>query len=143
MPVQIQRASLQDAVSIAALSGQLGYASAVVAMEKRLRIVLVHPEHRVWVAREKREVVGWIHACKTFRVESDPFVEIAGLVVAGQHQKKGIGRMLVREAKAWALDERVSAVRVRCNVLRLEAHTFYHQIGFAHKKDQKIFDCAL
>lgn len=51
--VRVRTAKIDDAGSIANLSGQLGYPSSTASVRQRLRNILAEPGHTVWVA-EKR-----------------------------------------------------------------------------------------
>ncbi|MAN04248.1 MAG: GNAT family N-acetyltransferase [Owenweeksia sp.] len=140
MPISIRLALLNDAATIATLSDQLGYRSQDDSIQKRLKQLLNNHDHLVLVALKDNEVTGWIHCFYNLRVESDPFVEIGGLVVDEGHRQSGIGKMLVEEILAWARKKGCEKVRVRCNVIRRESHRFYEKIGFTENKEQKVFD---
>ncbi|WP_245539651.1 GNAT family N-acetyltransferase [Pontibacter roseus] len=130
----------QDAAAIARLSGQLGYSASVAATAQRIQAVLENRDHCGYVAVADEKLIGWIHGFHTFRLESDAFVEVGGLVVDADYRSKGIGLMLVEQVKAWALERGVHKIRVRCNSSRMEAHAFYRRIGFSESKEQKVFD---
>lgn len=85
-------------------------------------------------------MVGWVHGFYSLRVESDPFIEIGGLVVDENHRQKGIGVQLVEKVNTWASTKGCNKLRVRCNTIRLESHEFYNLIGFTLNKEQKVFD---
>tara|TARA_R110000850_G_scaffold96203_1_gene201338 strand:+ start:744 stop:1220 length:477 start_codon:yes stop_codon:yes gene_type:complete len=141
--VMLRKATLNDANSIALLSEQLGYGYDVQSTKARLQAILNHNEHCVFVATLSDKVVGWVHGFYMLRVESDPFVEIGGLVVDENHRKMGIGIALIEEVKSWSAGKNCQKLRVRCNIIRLESHEFYKQIGFTLNKEQKVFDMPL
>jgi GNAT superfamily N-acetyltransferase len=143
MNLSLREAILTDSAMIAELSGQLGYKSTAENMQKRLSGLLNNPNHCVFVAAGDQHVVGWIHAFYSLTVESDPLVEIAGLVIDEQHRGKGIGQLLVNEIMAWAHTMAVSKIRVRSRIIRKEAHLFYQRLGFTEVKEQKVFDLPL
>jgi GNAT superfamily N-acetyltransferase len=136
----IRAATIDDFERISELSNQLGYVSHSGKTKQRLAEILANTDHCVLIAIDNKMVVGWIHGFYTQRVESDPFVEIGGLVIDENHRRKGVGRILIQQVAAWAKTKNVGAIRVRCNVVRKEAHQFYHQIGFQEIKEQKIFN---
>ena len=139
MDIRIRKARFDDAAVIAALAGQLGYEAAPEAMEQRLAILRELPDHCVLVAQHEGRIAGWIHGFYAVRVESAPFVEIAGLVVDADCRGLGIGRALIREVAAWAADKAASRMVVRCNVKRTASHQFYLNAGFTEIKEQKVF----
>jgi N-acetylglutamate synthase-like GNAT family acetyltransferase len=139
MPALLRLAKKDDAAAIAGLSEQLGYPTNPVQIEARLKQVQLLSDHCVYVAEINQEIVGWIHAFHAIRIESEAFVEIAGLVVDASQRKMGIGRSLIHQVGLWAQNRQLQTIRVRCNVVREESHRFYEKLGFAEVKSQKIF----
>jgi len=135
----VRKAKFRDAAAIAALSGELGYPTTTEEMGHRLRALVSNDHHAVFVA-EDEGVAGWIHVSTTESLESALFAEIRGLVVTESHRGAGIGTRLVWEAEKWAEEKRIPRLRVRTNVVRLEAHVFYRKLGFTMKKSQDVFD---
>lgn len=143
MNILSRKATLNDSGFIAELSGQLGYKTSANNMLKRLTGLVNNTNHGVFVAVDDEAVVGWIHAFYSVTVESDPLVEIAGLVIDKAHHRKGIGQMLVNKVIAWTGTKDIGRIRVRSQVKRKEAHLFYQRIGFTEVKEQKVFDLGL
>ena len=139
----VRKAEIMDVESISQLSDQLGYLSTNDAIKNRLSEILKNKDNCVFVACEGKTIAGWILGFYTLRVESDPLIEIGGLVVSENYRKKGIGKILVDEVVKWAKLRKCNQVRVRCNVLRIESHKFYENIGFELKKEQKVFNKQL
>lgn len=143
MHIVIRNAGLNDAKSIAELSDHLGYQSEIAGIKKRLIKLLKNTDNLVLVASENDNIVGWIHGFYSLRVESDPFIEIGGLVVNAHYRKQGIGKLLVDQILKWSDEKKCEKVRVRCNRIRKESHLFYRKIGFEIIKEQKVFDISL
>jgi GNAT superfamily N-acetyltransferase len=139
----IRTATMDDFEWMTHLSNQLGYVAHSEKTKERLAEIFASADNCVFVATTNEIGVGWIHGFYTLRVESDPFVEIGGLVIDKTYRRKGVGRLLTEQVAEWAKAKNVSAVRVRCNVVRNEAHQFYKQIGFQELKEQKIFSQTL
>jgi len=104
MTFTIKLAQNNDYKSLVTLSNQLGYPTNAKVIKNRLKDILNDSNHIVFVAIEKKEVIAWVHAYKTLRIESDPFVEISGLVVDENYRKKRIGKNLVNQIIDWAND---------------------------------------
>ena len=138
--IHIRRAELGDSRSIAQLSGQLGYDSSEGEIRARLSKMIDTKDNCIYVALDQDRIVGWVHALYALRVESDPFVEIAGLVVDEHDRKEGIGKLLVERIIQWAEGRKGTMIRVRTNTIRTESHRFYEKLGFSLKKEQKIYD---
>ncbi|MEZ4805067.1 MAG: GNAT family N-acetyltransferase [Bacteroidia bacterium] len=141
--MQIRQATIQDCVQIAELSKQLGYETSSSLMKDRLNKIIKDSDHTILIANDDNEVLGWIHAFFTLRVETDPFVEIGGLVVSEIHRNKGVGKLLVDAITEWAKTKPCDLIRVRSNTIRIESHVFYKQLNFILKKEQKVYDKVL
>lgn len=135
----VRPARAADGGAIARLSGELGYPAEGDDITRRLPALLAHAEHCVLVAQVQGPIVAWIHGFLALRVESNPCVEIGGLVVSGSHRGLGVGRALVQELRAWSTQQGVTALRVRCQDWRTDAHAFYAALGFTAAKTQKVF----
>jgi len=143
MEFSIRPAEIKDSESITGLSIQLGYESNYSVTHKRLKEILKNDDNRVFVAIDNEKVIGWIHGFYTLRIESDSFIEIGGLVVSENYRKSGIGKTLIESVIKWAESRKYNSIRARCNIIRIESHKFYENIGFRINKEQKIFDKKL
>jgi|WetSurMetagenome_2_1015567.scaffolds.fasta_scaffold482658_2 GNAT superfamily N-acetyltransferase len=137
--LNIREAKKTDAAVLAVLSEELGYPATTAEMESRFDKLSARSDNSIYVA-ELDSIVGWIHVSIIQSLESDPFVEICGLVVAGSHRGKGIGTQLVAIAEKWAQEKGLNHIRVRTNVIREETRRFYRKVGFQSKKTQEVFD---
>jgi ribosomal protein S18 acetylase RimI-like enzyme len=138
--INIRRAKAADVQRIAELSGELGYPVDPEQMEPRLKSILDVSNHALFVAEiESGGVVGWIHAFVRTSLVAEPFVELGGLIVASTYWGRGIGKLLVSEAEAWARSQGCDTVRVRSRTTRERAHGFYRKLGFRHVKTQENF----
>ena len=135
----IREAKKTDAVALAKLSGDLGYPTTTTEMESRFDKLFSKSDNGIYVAKLD-SIVGWIHVSVIQSLESNPFVEICGLVVAESYRGKGIGTQLVSMAERWAQEKGYNQIRVRTNILREESRRFYKQVGFQSKKTQEVFD---
>ncbi len=143
MQLIIRRATTEDSEVISGLSRQLGYPAKATTIRKRLSKLLDSDAHQVFVAVIDNTLVGWIHGFYSLQVESDPFVEIGGLVVHEKHRKKGIGTALITAIDAWAKEKECAKLRVRSNVVRKESQRFYEKLWFVLNKKQNVFDRKL
>jgi GNAT superfamily N-acetyltransferase len=123
------------------LSEQLGYPVDSEQTGERFSRLL-NDNNRVVVVVNPR-VVGWTHVALVDSLESEQFAEIRALVVDASVRRKGVGKMLVEEAKRWAREKGVKKLRVRSNVVREEAHKFYPAQGFSKSKTQAVYDFVL
>ena len=143
MSIVIRKAQIDDSRDLTILSQQLGYESSIDDIERRLAEILDSDGHQVYVACNNELVLGWIHGFYAIKIESPPFVEIGGLVVADGVRGQGVGKQLVQSVMQWTQSIGCARLRVRCNAVRLASHDFYGALGFELNKQQKVFDLNL
>jgi predicted N-acetyltransferase YhbS len=141
--VVIREINKTDREAIINLSFQLGYPATPEEMEKRITAIMEQQDHCAYVAEYNQKVIGWIHAFYTVRIESEAFVEIAGLVVDQDFRKMQAGKRLVTRVNSWSLLKGVKSLRVRSNTIRTGAHKFYNRLGFKKVKEQAVFSIEL
>lgn len=128
-----------DASAVASLAGQLGYPTGAEQALKRIERIIARSDEAAFVAEaDDGSVVGWVHVFGAHWLESDSFAEIGGLVVDKARRSKGIGTALLTAAESWAGERGYPSMRVRSNVIRLEARRFYEKRGFALAKSQIV-----
>lgn len=137
---EIRELRFEDLPAVAALCGELGYPSTPDQLVRRFSRLLAEPSHAAFVALEDGEVAGWLHVFLAVHLESDPYAEIGGLVVAEAWRSRKVGARLVARARAWAVERGVPTLRVRSRVEREAAHRFYRRQGFAEVKRQVVFE---
>lgn len=129
----IREAIASDAVRIASLAGQLGYAVSPAHVERQLQ----REERGVFVAVVPRAgVVGWTSVALREGVIDAARADIEGLVVEDEYRGNGIGRLLVRAAEDWARRRNCTSMRLVTNVVRERAHEFYKRLGYDVLKTQ-------
>jgi GNAT superfamily N-acetyltransferase len=137
---ELRRAHPKDADRLADLCTQLGYTSTPPAVCSRLRTIAELPDQLVLVAVDSAQaVMGWVHAFIYRVLESEPMVEIGGLVVDQAARGQGIGRALLGAVEDWAASQMIETVSLRSNSLRIEAHEFYRRQGYTVPKTQLVF----
>jgi GNAT superfamily N-acetyltransferase len=138
--LRIRPAAAADAAAIAALSRQLGYPADPAEIVERLAAIVDRGDALVLVAEdEEGTVAGWIHVMGSHLLEGPPRAEITGLIVDEAHRRLGLGAALMAAAEAWAASSGYGEVRLRSNVVREQAHSFYEQLGYARTKTQLVF----
>jgi GNAT superfamily N-acetyltransferase len=143
MPFYVREAETEDASDITRLSNQLGYE--ITPSRTLQNMIAIHENNNeiIFVAILETQVIGWIHIFQTTRLESGSFCEIGGLVIHENHQRLGVGKMLMEKAKSWCSASGHDQLRVRSNIKRSEAHSFYLSFGFRESKQQKVFEMSL
>lgn len=141
--ISIEAAQAGHQADLVTLCEALGYPLQEAQLATRLAHIDRHPDHCLYLALTPERAVGWIHLVHTLRLTSDPYVEIAGLVVDSGFRTRGVGRRLIERARLWAIEHGACQLRVRCQSHRCEAHRFYRATGFDEIKQQQVFSLPL
>ncbi|MGC1459074.1 MAG: GNAT family N-acetyltransferase [Steroidobacteraceae bacterium] len=138
--LQIRRAVLDDAVEVARLANELGYAASASVISMRLAALAGQPGHFVAVAQvQPGTLAGWISAERRLSLESGERVEISGLVVDSTQRRHRIGRGLVNAVERWTAECGLALLVVRSNIVRPESHGFYLSLGYVRSKTQHVY----
>ncbi len=135
----IRSARLDDSPELAILSEQLGYPTIADEVRARLPRYIDSDERRVIVAELETQVIGWtsIEIVDHFYIEK--FAEISGFVVDETHRGEGVGHALMAEAERWTSEKGLPGLRLKTNIVRIEAHRFYEGMGFERTKTQYTY----
>jgi len=138
--VTIRKAKIKDAPELAELAGELGYPVSAAQAANRFKSILSSTDQDIFVAVIKAgPVLGWIHVFISLRIESEPFAEIGGYVVAAARRKSGIGRQLLTAAEQWAMRRAVTRIRIRSRTGRYDSHAIFQHMGYVKSKEQLVF----
>ena len=143
MEFTIREIKQSDSAAVTKLTAQLGYALSEEEIGRNMSLVIQSQSHSAFVAEYEKKVIGWIGVSQAIMIEYNPFCEINGLVIDENYRGKGVGKLLIDQAKQWTRDKGNATLRVRCNVIRKEAHIFYQRLGFKETKEQKNFELKL
>ena len=101
------------------------------AVRARLEELLDEPGARVLVAENEVGLVGgvsfWI---KPDLAHGDTVVEVPMLVVAEDHRRTGIGKLLMEEVRNIASDNGASQIELVATSANVAAREFYRSLGF-------------
>jgi len=140
MQISLRPATIDDGPAIATLVGELGYPASPGDIEARLSLILGSDRYFIAVAAESSGgLLGLVNAERRLTIESGTSYELTGLVVSSGARRVGVGSALVAAAEEWALSHGASSLRVRSNVVRPEAHSFYAGRGYALQKTQHCY----
>ncbi len=135
----IREMRIEDAKAVNGLSHQLGYPLTIEETNQNIQAVIHSNDHIAFVAEVNNQVVGWIGAAQAVMIEVMPHCEINGLVIDKDLYGKGIGKLLIEKVKQWAREKGNERLSLRCNVRRIDAHSFYRHLGFKDRKQQTNF----
>lgn len=109
----------------------LGYATSPAQMHKRLQSILSDNDYATLVACDGEHVVGVIGTRVGPLYESDDrYGQIMVLVVAADHQRRGIGQLLVQAAESRLGTRDAATLVVTSGNQRADAHAFYEKNGY-------------
>jgi ribosomal protein S18 acetylase RimI-like enzyme len=101
------------------------------AVRARLEELLDEPRARVLVAENEAGIVGgvsfWI---KPDLAHGDTVVEVPMLVVAEDHRRTGVGKLLMEEVRNVASDNGASQIELVATRANVIAREFYRSLGF-------------
>jgi GNAT superfamily N-acetyltransferase len=140
MEIFIRQISETDAPAVTTLSHQLGYPLSEEQILQNMKAVLESKDHDAFVAVHGNKIVGWIGVAQAILIVAPAYCEINGMVIDEPYRRKGIGKMLIGQAKHWAKEKGNTKMKLRCNVIRTETHVFYQHMNFIETKQQKSFE---
>lgn len=132
-PVTIREATVHDAAAVAALLGELDYASSPAQAVERLERIAADPSTWVIVAEVDSELAGLGALHVQNLVERDePGCEVAGLVVGQRFRRRGIGELLMQALEDEARRRGGKVMVLNTAHRRADAHAFYEALGYEH-----------
>lgn len=131
--LRVRRATVADAPAISYLLDAVD----PVALVARMRSL---PEgHVVLVAERGAEVVGFVHVAVDPSLTGEDRAQIAGVAVAAEDRRAGVGALLVDEAAAWAREHGCHGLWIGSSAQFADAHGFYRATGFTAVDDHVEF----
>jgi ribosomal protein S18 acetylase RimI-like enzyme len=101
------------------------------AIRARLEELLDEPRARVLIAENEAGIVGgvsfWI---KPDLAHGDAVVEVPMLVVAEDHRRSGVGKLLMEEVRSVASDNGASQIELVAARSNVTAREFYRSLGY-------------
>jgi GNAT superfamily N-acetyltransferase len=142
--MKVRTATAADSEHISTLCDQLGYPTSSEQVAERIKAIQRLDDHTLLVAQSSdRRLLGWVHIHLFPLVVSELEAEIGGIVVDEGHRGQGIGKLLMKHAEEWSRKKGCQGLRLRSNIIRENAHTFYERIGYGKTKTQWVFRKSL
>lgn len=139
MGIAIRYANTHDAEAIALIcSDDLGYSCSDALVSAKLSGIDKSRE-AVFVADFDGKVIGYVHVEKYDTLYMETLANILGLAVRNDSRRLGAGRMLMKAAEDWAMENGAVGVRLNSGGQRKEAHVFYRAVGYLSEKEQLRF----
>lgn len=111
----------------------LGYEANQTSLQKRLKIILEHPDYELLVACHGQNILGFLGYTQMYFFEADgKYIRILALVTSQHHRRKGIASLLIDQVEKIAKESGCSALALNSGIHeeRVGAHRFYEKLGF-------------
>jgi len=129
---RIRPAEPGDASDVARLLTLLGYPCDRDEAAERIAVIAHDRRQHLLLAEVGGEACGLISLYTLYSLaHGAELARITALVVAPEHCRNGIGRLLLREVELLSRRHRVHRVEVTSNAQREGAHAFYRGCGYA------------
>jgi ribosomal protein S18 acetylase RimI-like enzyme len=134
--IKVRAATTEDAAGIHGLARELAETvgdkpPTEEAIRARLEELLDEPRARVLIAENEAGIVGgvsfWI---KPDLAHGDAVVEVPMLVVAEDHRRSGVGKLLMEEVRSVASDNSASQIELVATRSNVTAREFYRSLGY-------------
>lgn len=140
MEITIREYKTSDTKAIYYLNkNELGYEYSLAETEKNLSKLSNCKSHKIFVAVQNQDVVGYIHAADYDLIYATHMKNIMGIAVSSYNKRKGIGKLLLQAIEQWAKNTGASGVRLVSGSSRTDAHQFYTNCGYYGGKQQLNF----
>ena len=94
----------------------------------------LQPRKRLWVAESSDGKIAGMVAIDT---TDDPAVaELFRMVVSSEHRRKGAGRLLLKAAEEWSVQQGYRAIKLRTTSIHVMAMSLYTSVGYVLKKTE-------
>lgn len=135
--IMLRRIRTDDCESIRKICAEeLGYECEGSLIEARIS-ELDEDREAVFVAEIDGRIAGFIHVERYRLLYCEDMANILGLAVAGDYQRRGLGKALLKKAEQWAENNDIHVMRLNSGAKRTEAHEFYRAMNFLNENDRK------
>ena len=132
-PIRLRAATADDSESIAALLSELGHPTRASDIPASLSAVTREGGAALVAVDDRDHPLGLMTLARHSSLHAGgPIAYITALVTAGTARRRGIGQLLVAQAKAWARENGCVRLTVTSAERRADAHAFYPACGLPY-----------
>ena len=119
----------------------LGHETTSAHLQHRIQELSHDPCYYIAVYEDDatHQVLGFIQAEKYHLLYGDNGWNIIALAVSPKAQRQGIGKQLLTSLEDQAAKRGYTFIRLNSNMVRTDAHEFYHHLGYTCGKTQKRY----
>lgn len=132
MTIRVRSATADDADAVSSLSSELGHPVRAADVPSRLSLVQAAGGAVMLAVDGKRALALMCLARLDVMHAAGPVAYITALVITADSRGRGIGRMLVDEARRWARANGCERISVTSAEHRADAHAFYPRCGLPY-----------
>lgn len=132
-----------DLSQVLELASELGYPVPLRELESRFLELSCLPHHTLLKYEDKNKILGWIHLEVVNDLIEETKLEIKAIIVSESARGKGVGHLLIEEAKIQGKSLGLNTIYLSCNILRERTHAFYKREGFSLSKTSHFFELKL
>lgn len=127
----VRPARAEDGFGLSELLGILGYPCPPEEASQRVLDLRLDQNQTLLVADAQGSLIGMVCCDLSYYLPlGAPTCRITALVVDPKAQRRGVGRLLLREAEAHARDAGAVRIELTSAAHRQEAHSFYRACGY-------------
>jgi len=134
---EFRAARPDDVHAIVGLLRELNCVVDASEVAERLDRIEERASDQVFVAVENDEVIGLLSLHLVPLLHRDWFGRITAFVVTEPHRGRGVGKLLLREAEAWAVARGCTQIEVNSGDHHQTSHGFYTRHGY--RSDDRRF----
>jgi len=128
---QVRPARPEDGIGISALLGVLGYPCPAEEAAQRVLDLRDDPNQTLLVAEQDGQLVGLVCCDLSYYLPLGAHTcRVTALSVSETAQRRGVGRLLLREAESLARGSGAVRIELTSAAHREDAHAFYRACGY-------------
>jgi GNAT superfamily N-acetyltransferase len=138
--ISVRRILEKDYKHIPQLNTELGYSFNLQQVIENMKEICAAGRDVIFVAVNiNDEAIGYLHLSPYILIYFERAVNILGLVVSNEYRNLGVGKLLLKAAENWSVEQGYKVIRLVSGDKRIDAHRFYLQNGYTFHKTQKNF----
>jgi len=87
-------------------------------------------DHAAWVAEHNGDVIGFASVCEQAHWSGEMDAYIGELVVAQEHEGRGVARTLLATVEHWARSQKLTRIRLSTGAANDHARRMYEHYGY-------------
>ncbi|MGE4049287.1 MAG: GNAT family N-acetyltransferase [Acetobacteraceae bacterium] len=137
--IAIRPMATGDLTAARTLLHQLGYRLDLEEVRRRYNMIAEHDDHVLLVAEQDGSIIALCHVYARPALDKPPEAVVQALVVDEACRGSRVGQRMMEAAETWARDHDFTSLTLSSHVARVEAHAFYHGLGYRQVGTSHMF----